>query len=128
MRCRENRACSPALKHAQRVEFTGAAKGNDEQEATDQAADDGSGDDSGGDNDRTALLVAAVTTVVLSVANPRLKHTAVILKRSKVKLKLLCTDSDWSLVSGLIGTLQWKFPGWQKKQFFSSDPLGQRFW
>lgn len=25
-------------------------------------------------------------------------------------------------------TLQWKFPGWQKKQFFSSDPLGQRFW
>lgn len=25
-------------------------------------------------------------------------------------------------------TLQWKLPGWQKKQFFSSEPLGQRFW
>lgn len=72
---------SPAFKHTQRVEFTGAAEGDDQQEAADQTADDGCCNDSGGNDDGATFLIAAVTTVVLRVANPRLKHTAVVLQR-----------------------------------------------
>lgn len=72
-------SCSPALKHAQRVEFAGAAQCDDQQEAADEAPDDGGGDDSGGDDDGAALFVAAVAAVVLSVAHPGLEHAAVIL-------------------------------------------------
>lgn len=79
---------SPSFKHAQRVEFAGAAEGYDQQEAADEAADDSGGDDSGGNDDGTALLVAAIAAVVLSVTDPRLKHTAVVLQRSKVRLAL----------------------------------------
>ena len=74
---------SPALKHAQRVEFAGAAESNDQEEATDQATDDGGCNDSGGNNDGTTFLIAAVTTVVLCIANPRLKYTSIILQRQK---------------------------------------------
>lgn len=78
-------AFSPAFEHAQRVQLARAAEGYDQEEATDEAADDGGCDDSRGDDDRTTLLVAAITAVILRVANPRLKHTAVILQRSDIQ-------------------------------------------
>ena len=119
-------ASSPAFKHAQRVEFAGAAEGNDQQEATDEAADDSSRDDSGGDDDGTALLVTTVSTVVLSVANPRLKHAAVILQRSKVKLMLLKNIClfVWVYVSQICQYLAVEVPRLTKKAVLFIRTIG----
>ncbi|KAF3833404.1 hypothetical protein F7725_024608 [Dissostichus mawsoni] len=65
-----------ATNQRQRVEFAGAAERDDEQQTADQTPDDSSSDHSGGNDHWTALLIAAVATVVLRIAHPRLKHTA----------------------------------------------------
>lgn len=79
----------PALKHAKRVQFAGAAEGDDQQKPTDETADDGGGDDSGRNNDGTTLLITAIATIVLSIAHPRLKDAAVILQGWGSEVKYL---------------------------------------
>lgn len=67
----------PVLPGAQWVEFTGAAHGNDQQEATDQAAHRRRRDHLTRQDDGAVELVRAVLAVHLAVATPALKDTPV---------------------------------------------------
>lgn len=69
----------PSLKHPKRVEFACAAQSNDQQQAADQTSNDSGSDDSRGHDHRAALLVASITTIILGIAHPALKHAAVVL-------------------------------------------------
>lgn len=65
----------PVLPGPERVQFTGAAHGDDQQKPADQAAHRCRGDDLAGQDDGAVELVCPVLTVHLAVAAPALKHT-----------------------------------------------------
>lgn len=67
----------PVLLRAQRVELEGAAQGDDQQQATDQAADEGGSDDLPGHSCQAAMLIAAILAVLLAITAPRLKDAQV---------------------------------------------------
>ncbi len=65
----------PVLPGTERVQFTGAAHGDNQQKPTDQAAHCCRSDDLAGEDDGAVQLVCSVLTVHLAVAAPALKHT-----------------------------------------------------
>lgn len=64
----------PVLPGPERVQFAGAAHGNDKEESTDQAAYRCRGDDLAGQDDSAVELICAVFTIHLAVTAPALKH------------------------------------------------------
>lgn len=65
----------PVFPCAERVQFTGAAHGDDQQKPTHQAAHCCRGDDLAGQDDGAVELVCSVLAVHLAVAAPALEHT-----------------------------------------------------
>lgn len=64
----------PVFPGPERVQFAGAAHGDDQQESTDQAAHCCRGDDLAGQDDGAVELIGAVLTIHLAVTAPALKH------------------------------------------------------
>lgn len=64
----------PVLPGPERVQLTGAAHGDDQQQPAHQAAHRGRRDDLPGQDDGAVELVRAVLAVCLAVAAPALKH------------------------------------------------------
>lgn len=64
----------PVLPGPERVQLTGAAHGDDQQQPADQAAHRCRGDDLAGQDDGAVELVGAVLAVHLAVTAPALKH------------------------------------------------------
>lgn len=67
----------PVLPGPERVQFAGAAHGDDQQQPADQAAHRCRGDDLAGQDDGAVELIRSVLTVHLSITAPALKHTPV---------------------------------------------------
>lgn len=78
----------PVFSCAERVQFTRATHGNDQEEATHQASHCGCCDDLARQDDGAVELVCAVLAVNLSVAAPALKDTSA--DRSKGSIVLKC--------------------------------------
>lgn len=77
----------PVLSGPERVQFTRAAHGDDQQQSTDEAAHRCRGDDLAGQHDCAAELVRAVFTVHLAVTAPALINTTTMGTMGRLLLK-----------------------------------------